>query len=269
MLSVRAFIDESDTREPKMKDIFSMGGWVADVETWERFSDDWQSVLKINPSIEYFKHNEAKSTSGQFEGWSKLAVNAKLCSLARVVDRHIDPIKHHYGVLTGIKPEGLRILFQKSTATARQVRSILKLASEYDFCFHAIIAMTTQRQALFSDPPVDFIFDTHSNLKKCTHFYEELKKGIPDWLARVAGTVTSGDDKVLMPLQAADLLVGQVTTNIKTGATEEPFKILARGGRILFDPLKWNETPLLSGYGSVLELFNETWIRMMAERPKK
>src|SRR3989304_2601382 len=70
MLSLRTFIDESGTEEPAPRDVFMMGGWLANVETWERFSDDWHKELGKSPAIAYFKHWEAKSLSDQFAGWS-------------------------------------------------------------------------------------------------------------------------------------------------------------------------------------------------------
>src|SRR5208282_1212025 len=104
-LSLRAFIDESGTETAGPNDIFSMGGWVASVEAWENFSDDWDRELHRAPAIPYFKQKEANSKTEQFAGWAEADINLKTFRLAQVVDRHIDPRRKQYGILTGLKPE--------------------------------------------------------------------------------------------------------------------------------------------------------------------
>ena len=65
---IRGYFDES-----AHGNVFLIAGWVADFETWERFTADWRSVLDSEPSIRYFNHHEAKGEppSGEFAGWPR------------------------------------------------------------------------------------------------------------------------------------------------------------------------------------------------------
>jgi len=240
-----------------------MGGWVASVEAWENFSDDWDRELHRAPAIPYFKQKEANSKTEQFAGWAEADINLKTFRLAQVVDRHIDPRRKQYGILTGLKPEVLRILLRLSVAAKKQVRSALKMTEPYDFCFHSVIGMVLLHQHfnLRENKFVDFIFDTHSSFERCEKIHREVKGLMLPELAAIAGTITEGDDKQLAPLQAADLLVGQATKNLKQGKPDKPFLLLARGQRILFAPLRWGEDAALTGFAETLEVFNSVWLR--------
>jgi hypothetical protein len=271
MLNLRTFVDESGTEVRGPKDIFLMGGWIADVETWERFSTDWDKVLRSSPAIAYFSHREAKALSGQFTGWSVRDANLKILSLAKVVDRHINPERQHYGIATGMRPEVLRILLKRSPATQRQIRGVLKLTTPYDFCFHSLVGLVLVHQVLtlHSTETVDFIFDSHPSFDACAKLFKEMKSKLIPKITAIAGTITEGDDKQLAPLQAADLLVGQMTANLKLGKPEKPFQILARGdNRILFAPLRWGEDAALSGFASAIEVFNVYWSSLIIEKSK-
>lgn len=269
MLNLRIFADESEIQKGQ-REVFSLGGWIADVETWERFSDDWNGVLAKPPAIVYFKHHEAKSLCGQFLDWRPQDADLKILSLAEVIDRHIDPKRQQYGVLTGMRPEVLRKILKESPATRKQIKSVLKVVSCYDFCFHSLVGMVLRHQfSLKTGQVVDFIFDAHSSFDDCVKLYRKMKKEMPAELAAIAGTVIEGDDKKLAPLQAADLLVGQLGANLRNGSPEEPFKLLNRVPRILFSPLRWKEDAVLTGFASTLEVFNLFWSSLMIEKASK
>jgi hypothetical protein len=270
MIKLRGFFDESETNQPPDKEIFSMGGWVATAETWDRFSDDWDTVLQEPPAIDYFKHHQAKSQSGQFEGWLPQDAEKKIMALARVIDRHIDPARQDYGFVTGMKPEMLRFLFRNSPATTKQMHSVLKFTTSYHLCFFNVTACVRQTELIQHNRrfPVGFVFDSGSSaFHDCVAALREMKKTRPD-LADIIGTVTEGNDEELAPLQAADLLVGQATANLKRGAPEPPLQLLASKPRILFNPLTTGTThdAFLQGFAGTVEHFNVTWSSLMLER---
>ncbi|MGA9414040.1 MAG: hypothetical protein WBV60_05070 [Terriglobales bacterium] len=270
MLKLRGFFDESDTQEPGDKRVFLLGGWVTSVELWDRFSDDWNRVLHQPPVISYFKHNEAKGLSGQFEGWPKTAADAKILALARVIDRHIDPSKESYGFFTGMKPEMLRFIFRDSPASAKQMHSVLKFTTPYHFCFSNVISCVRQTELeLNRTTPVDFVFDAGSDgFPDCVAFAREFKKYFPIEATASIGTITEGDDEELAPLQAADLLVGQVCTNLKQGTPDEAWRVLASRPRIRFNPFTTGGThdDFLRGLAATVEQFNIVWSSLMLER---
>jgi len=133
---VRAFFDESDNGA-----IYLMGGWVATVSVWEDFSDAWEMVLRSEPSIEYFKHHEAKSASGQFLNWSTDQIQAKMLTLAGVIsDFEI------YGIVGGITLDTHASVFANSVLSRKQLQSMLGFTNPYQWCFHGVVAAVLQRQ---------------------------------------------------------------------------------------------------------------------------
>ena len=130
----KVFIDESGNNPQDV--VFLMAGWVADVETWESFSDDWDSVLRRPPAISYFKHHEAKAQSEQFEGFTPKQADRKILELALVIDRHIDTRKKHVGLITGMKHEVLKRIMSRSVASKKQTRSVFHEASLMTIAFN-------------------------------------------------------------------------------------------------------------------------------------
>lgn len=244
---------------------------MADVKTWERFTEDWNKTLAKNPAIKYFKHSEAKTQTGQFNGISPKAADLKIFTLAEVIDQHIDPKNQHYGILTGMKPEVLKILLKRTPASARQIRSVLKITTPYDFCFHSVIGLILARQSFTvqSKQVVDFILDSNSSFGDCAKMYREFKTKMPSEMVAIAGSISDGNDKELAPLQAADLLVGQVSANLRAGKPEKPFQLINRNGtRVLLAPLRWGEDAVLSGFAGMIETFNVTWASLMLEKAR-
>jgi hypothetical protein len=119
LVMIRGFFDDS-----AQGDVFLIAGWVTDYETWERFTADWRAALDSDPAIQYFKHHEAKGDppTGQFEGWSVEQVDAKISKLVDVICRH-----EMYGVCSGLNVRTHNAAFATSIASAKQIRSVLKL----------------------------------------------------------------------------------------------------------------------------------------------
>jgi hypothetical protein len=74
---------------------------------------------------------------------------------------------------------------------------------------------------------VDFIFDEHVGLlDKCIRWYRKFKKDFAPKLQAIAGTIDGANDKEIAALQAADLLAGQVGSDLRTGIVEPPLELL-------------------------------------------
>jgi hypothetical protein len=127
-----------------------------------------------------------------------------------------------------------------------------------------IIAMVLQYQVnLGETEKVDFIFDEgDSAFDESAAMFREFrdKRPFPPALKAIAGTVTTGNDKVLMPLQAADLLAGQSTVKPKRKQEmEEPYKLLQKEKKIFFSPIRWGEDPALTDFPEIIQLLNAVW----------
>jgi hypothetical protein len=242
--NIRAFVDDTGSDPNEMA--FNLCCWVSDADGWDRFSEDWYRELQKRPSIDYFKHNEAKGLKKQFKGWKRPAADKKIFALAKIIARH-----KNYGMITGAENKLFKVLLNRAAAAPQQFRSVMHVSRPYDFCFHSIIAMVLQHQVNLADGrTVDFIFDRGDRaFFECNKIYEEWREfqALPAMKA-IAGVATQGDDKTIMPLQAADLLAGQLSANLKYRKTEKPFDLLLADGRVRF---------------------NIAWLSRMIERAKR
>lgn len=271
MIKTRAFIDESSTEEHNHREIFSMGGWIADVDTWERFTDEWYEELRKTPAITYFKHSEAKAQDGQFTGWTEEESDRKIMSLARVIHRVLDPEKQQYGYLTGLKPQILRNAESRAVAHRKQIRRVFKMAHSYDFCFHSIIPFMLGHQLLFGkNDVVDFIFDRNNLFSSCEKWFNKMRPKLPKGIIDLVGTLTQGKDEELAPLQAADLMVGQATYNLKNQKPDQPFQLLAASPGIRFRPITLHEqNSTLQMFANLIDPFNYWWTGLRVQKSKK
>jgi len=264
LVMLRAFIDETgnDPKEP----VFNFAGWVSKVTEWDHFSDAWHEELHRTPPIEYFKHHEAKSQTGQFEGWSRADCDEKILSLAKVIVKH-----DVYGAATGVRNQVIAGLLKKAIPSVKTVRSVLHASRPYDWCFHSIISIILQHQVNQGEKDkVDFIFDEGDRaFEDCARLYREYREKwpFPPAMGAIAGMVSTGNNKLIMPLQAADLLVGGSTAKLRGQNTDIGYRLLATEKKILFCPIRWAD-PEVAGYADIIQLLNIVWSTKLLGRLK-
>lgn len=79
----------------------------------------------------------------------------------------------------------------------------------------------------FSSDVVDFVFDEQKGLLKGSiNLYIQFKASFPAAKRAIAGDIIAGDDKQCPPLQAADLLCGQIATMLAKGKPEPAYQRL-------------------------------------------
>jgi hypothetical protein len=189
-----AFFDDSASEETDK--LFVLAGYVHSAEAWARFSDDWQTVLDAAPSITYFKMREAQNLSLEFLGWDPIARNAKVHSLADVIDKHA--------------PWSIECCIRRT-----DYQNIVGPVVPYDLrhpyfdAFYAVIIKLAQwHRHLGLTIPVDFVFDEQGEIgAEAVIWYEHIKSlQPPEIQAMLGSTPVFRDDKKILPLQAADLL---------------------------------------------------------------
>jgi uncharacterized protein DUF3800 len=209
---IQAFFDES--ADNPREEAFIMAGWVSDATLWPLFAAEWTRILHAAPRIEYFKHHEAMSLSGQFEGWLPSDRDAKLTALMRVVCEQ----RLEYGVVTTFKHASYKALVDGWKPPRKKLKSLPLIRSPYPMCFHTTVATVLQQQVKRGTTDrVDFIFDSRSDaLDKCISQFRRRKSKIKtEAIRNIAGTFVPADDKVVAPLQAADLLAGQFLATLR------------------------------------------------------
>ena len=180
---LQAFLDDSGSEDTATQ--FVLAGYVSTVEQWKRFSPAWQAALDQSPRIPHFKANEALGARGVFAGMSPDEVWTKVGLLTQVIADHVA-----YSVVANV----YRIAYEK-TFDLEKIDH--RFHSPYYPCFYSIVSALESMPV--DDGPVTIVFDKQRGLgPRALEMVDALSS------SRVR-TVSFGDDKSLLPLQAADL----------------------------------------------------------------
>lgn len=197
-MAIVAYVDDSGSS--KEEPIYVLGGLILPSECWDLLIKDWTAVLNADPSIEYFKASEV---------WDKTKGPFKLFS----TEQRMDKVEALADVICTYMP--LAIACRMKWSTYRNFREKVDINSliddPYFFLYHAIIAQMAVYGAdrdLYMK--VNFIFDNQNGLGDRVRgvwkfflqsYTDELKSRLGDNLPEFK------DEKVCLPLQAADLFV--------------------------------------------------------------
>jgi hypothetical protein len=218
---LQAFADDSasDAGDKRM----FLAAYITTADLWISFSQLWDRELKRPPSIDYFKMVEANGLRGQFAGWSRPDRDAKVLALAQII--HFFKPWFVYGSVS--REEYGRILAPVATAG---------LKTPYFACFWCLIRTTARYHQMFGHdvPPVDFVFDEQGGLgDDAALMYRWLKESEPPEIQKLLGsTPIFRDDKLMLPLQAADMLAWHIRRQHEGAiSTDDPiFKLLTEDG---------------------------------------
>lgn len=183
---------------------FVLAGYVATDNQWINFSTEWSAVLKSLPRIEYFKMKEANSLRGQFWGWSQEDRNAKVSELVRVVKGNVQ-----LGVTCTVWWEDLKALSDEFGEVPWK---------PYPLLFHGAMAAVTQYCIQHEiDDKLRFVFgDQGIAGKRAAEVHEEVRDVLTKREKDVLGSKPVHlDDKIFLPLQAADLIAWQTRRYIE------------------------------------------------------
>jgi hypothetical protein len=196
LMATYAFIDDSGS-DPTAP-VYVLGGLVLPEESWRLVIADWQHVLDSEPCIEYFKGSEVwDRQKGPFKDLTTEERSRKVEALVDVIETY--------------KP--LMLSTRLDWDIFRRFKDSVRLEPEFEdpyfFLFFSLIAQMLSlgvREPKFSR--VNFVFDdqgligTYSLL-----WYEFLLHRIDPKLRAVLGDrwPDFGDEKKVLPLQAADL----------------------------------------------------------------
>jgi len=183
----------SDPSQP----LYVLGGLILPEETWKIFAADWDHVLRSDPKIDYFKASEVwDRKKGPFKDFTTQQRSSKVDALADLIFTY--------------KP--LSVSTRVEWRVFKQFSDRYNLDDEFNdpyfFLFFALISrmvVTAMDYPKFSK--VNFVFDEQGRIgiyarlwylvfiKNCTDQVRSLLGGWPE----------SGDEKMTMPLQGADM----------------------------------------------------------------
>ncbi len=198
-MPLQAFVD--DSREFGAPG-FVLGGYIASVEDWERFSIEWQRVLDMPMRIEYFNMNEAYRIDGQFRHWSEPRRDERLSLFYDVIERHIPA-----AISCVIPIETLKSVVRSFDFPSLKGNRKL-LENPYYLALPSLITLTAKYQDKMQlNEKIDFIFDEQVMEEDKIHqSWSFFKKNFPPALLHnLSGHPIFRNDKELKPLQAADL----------------------------------------------------------------
>lgn len=198
LVMLQAFIDDSTS--PIGDRRAYLAAYVQDAETWIRFSADWDEELRAEPAIEYFKMSEAAARGGQFRKFSSKQRYYKIFRLAQIIAKH--------------RPWG----FHTSVSVAdfnRLLKPVVPLPMKtpyFPLCYAIMFGVSQVHHNLGVSLPCDFIFDHYDGLQaKVVSLMDIiLSERSEPWIKLVGGTPVFRDEKIFLPIQAADMLAWHV-----------------------------------------------------------
>jgi hypothetical protein len=227
----KVFIDDSGSSSDEP--VQYIAGWVGHVPTWNEFSEEWETALAAqNPKpIEYFKQYEARSQKGCFAGFAESEANTKTRNLAEVVTRH-----NINGVVYGVERSRLNRMIEEHALTIRgEVHQYLQ--DPFYICMQSLVGFGLGAEyAKHPNDKVDFIFDgtpDSAQAKRYITMWEVCCELLPEPIPNLMGTAIPMNDKEVPPIQAADLLAGQMRMAAQLQADPEPLRLMRQHRPIL------------------------------------
>lgn len=205
---LQAFIDESYDDD---SGIFVMAGCIATAAAWAQFSKEWQKMLPkwgvLDKHGNYHFHLQEMTTPER----------------KRNVSIFFDTLYRYSLGFISVK------INRKELKRAQARISVPNMnidwaysADPYFLSLHFMIdkfqQVRAEMQDYFSDKKVDFYFDNHIDKKIIISSWEDNLKRKPEETKKYYGaTPRFEDDKVLLPLQGADLIAGLIRRGYMEG----------------------------------------------------
>lgn len=216
MVNMRCFIDDSGN-DPNDQ-LFVLAGWLATVQDWEHFSDIWYRVLESAPALKYdgtyryFKHSQCKAATKCFAGFSKEQAGEKLIELAHTLFEI--PVMGFSVVawrdkFKAVVTDAATSVHPFKHEIRHEQRNPLALVFSQFFMGMLMISYHGTRQ------PIDLILDDSDDRaqKDIIREFKNIKAHLitnGHKLAPLVGNCFPLSDKDLAPMQAADMLAGQI-----------------------------------------------------------
>jgi hypothetical protein len=211
LFMLQAFIDDSGSH-PEAGALV-LAGWLARVDTWKRFADEWNAALDWAPRLAYFKMNEAATLTDQFRDWSESRRDERLVRLHRIIEEFV------IGGITQVIPRReYETVF--GTEEERFLHNPYYLAN-----IEISNKLMANRYLLgIADEPIKFIFDNQvMEMGKIVEAWDDLAKSHPHIRLFQGGPPSFERSIDQRPLQAADLLAWWIRRRYEEKALGLPY----------------------------------------------
>src|ERR1700686_4349470 len=205
---LQAFIDDSGNYQQGQTCL--MAGCVAPAQKWAEFSNGWNAVLKTSPAIPYFKMSNAFALTKEFKGWTPEDRDAKVDALVDVI--------LGTGITYGVAIAMTNLDYVKVAKGATDSY----LNAPQLFLFTSVIeACLIHQQHNGIHEKIEFIFDDwNKDAKEVDKLFRQTMYTMPEKIKAlnlVDNPPIFRDEKTFLPLQAADLIAGQIRSYQERG----------------------------------------------------
>lgn len=215
LMVLQSFADDSGSNPNDHT--FVLGGFVASVDSWERFSDEWQVALSNAPTLEYFKMAEAVHLRGQFSkrnGWTDAKVAAKLDNFIDIILAHTQ-CSLHVSVRNADFARYLKSVPMPHRSLATDT-PYLMLLTQY------VLNFCRLQRDMGGTEPVRLVFDQQTgHSEEAVRWWPQLKQiAQEDGTGHLIGGYPAfEDEKQFLPLQAADLFAWEQRSHFQRNRT--------------------------------------------------
>lgn len=215
---LRAYCDAS--HDPKWSGSFVVGGWIATVEHWLYFDQEWDTVLNRPPFyLKYFRHSEFMACRKQFDGWR-----------AREQDRR-DLVGQLMAVMKARLSYGCAAISDEVVAKPYADKHTV-IAHGYRPYVLSGLAVAKQmlkwRDLNHPDRRIHVVFESGTvDQKELRRLCDEFLGFEPTFTPKVQKT-PGLSDRYIRPFEAADLLAGEWRKSKKNQAEGRPVRWIAR-----------------------------------------
>ncbi|WP_157182377.1 DUF3800 domain-containing protein [Methylobacterium sp. WSM2598] len=185
------YIDDSDVIEGRP--VACLGGFVGLIDIWSVFADRWKRLLDAS-GLHYFKMSEAASYNGQFRTWTK--------------ERRDQFLLDAYDVINSFPLQSASIMLIPENYVKRiKVYTDEQPYSMYNIMAVFLMSIAANQLAIQGCPGLEFIFDTQPDKDKfiLTNWDTIMSTFPPRARSIISGHPVFRDEKLVLPLQAADL----------------------------------------------------------------
>jgi len=177
--------------------VFVLAGYLATVEDWCAFSNDWKVLLHQEPKpLDYLKGYEAFGFNKQFMGWNEIDRDNRLMAFLPIIERY--------------SGKGLAIVIPHDLFDKILRQTFQPFKNPYMFAY--ALSFSVMLHYAHGNParePIELIFDEDViKRRQAEKAYKEIFKVYPPDVTDLLGRKEPRfeNDKQFNPLQASDLL---------------------------------------------------------------
>jgi hypothetical protein len=209
-VAIQAYVDDSGNNQDAY---FIFSALISTAERWSAFSDAWDSCLKTQPSIRYFKMDEAAGKNGQFYRFSDSERDEKLTVLCHVINT--------------LRPVEVSCIVDVSRQKSGWEAESKPLTEYYFFPFQVMnlqVACTVATE-MESIERYEIFFDEHVIFGPRAKLWYPVLKEMADAPIRAIMPIEPlfRSDLDVSPLQAADLFAWLARQSATANGSDFPF----------------------------------------------